>query len=80
MCGDLALRRLYYKRDGTIPSSLYAETGYRNQWLADRDYEFRQSQTDIEESRRTAQADGRFALSVCAVPPGGGRFPFGSNQ
>ncbi len=56
------------KRSGAVSPSLYAETGYRSQRFADGDYEFWQSQTDLEESGRIARANGRFALSVCTVP------------
>ena len=54
MCGDVSSRRLYTKRSGAVSPSLYAETGYRSQRFADGDYEFWQSQADIEESGRTA--------------------------
>ena len=50
MCGDVSSRRLYTKRSGAVSPSLYAETGYRSQRFADGDYEFWQSQTDLEES------------------------------
>ena len=64
----------------TVSPSLYAETGYRSQRFADGNYEFWQSQTDIEEGGRAARANGRFTLSVCIVPSVGGGFPTGGNR
>ena len=42
----------FIQSDPVHSPSLYAETGYRSQRFADGDYEFWQSQTDLEESGR----------------------------
>ena len=79
MCAEMYHRADFIQSDPVQFPHRY-ETGYRSQRFADGDYEFWQSQTDLEESGRIARANGRFALSVCIVLPVGEGFSFRSNQ